>query len=307
MPVGDFYRDFAQANFGPGAAAEIGALFTRIDGIKLPTPAGWIDGPGDILPNSEPWTKVSTAYDFVDEFARLRPRVHGSANLARFDYWLNQFRAFRLIAELGCTAGALDRTIESFSTLAADDAATRARETALPLRLLLASLWTQLLHTEIAGADTLGELGTLANLEQRTRRHQHFLTRHDDTLRQRLGCDLPADATPDRHFRGEPRIIVPTVRTSASAGETMVARVLFAADERPSRAELCWRRFGAREYVHRPLQHVARNVYSATLPALTPNEPNFEYHIEAELDGKTLRWPASDSGLDQTVILGASL
>ena len=44
-------------------------------------------------------------------------------------------------------------------------------------------------------------------------------------------------------------------------------------------------------------------IYEAALPPLGPAGPAVEYHIEAQVGEVSLRWPASDRGLDQTVVL----
>lgn len=304
MPVEAFYRDFAAANFGKGPADAVGRIFGAIDGVKLPVPSQWTDGPGDILRNPEPWTEVSKRYAFVDELAAQRPAVAGSANLERFDYWLNQFSAMRLIAEIGCTAGSLDREMAAISATADPArAAERARTAALPLRLGLADLWTRLLRTEVAGASSLGELGTLANLEQHSRAHQAILTRHDAALVRLIQCDLPIAASPSRAYAGPARIIVPTVRTSSAAGESVRLRVIVVSEADPGAIELCWRWIGAADYHREPAARVARRVFGVSLPRLYAGNPALEYHVEARVGDSTLRWPASDRGLDQTVIL----
>ncbi|MFA5265931.1 MAG: malectin domain-containing carbohydrate-binding protein [Opitutaceae bacterium] len=304
MPVAALYHDFAAANFGPEAAADISEIFTQIDGLKLPVPCIWIDGPGDILRNPAPWSEVSVGYSFVGRLEALRPRIHGAANLERYDYWLNQFRAFRLIGELGCTAGALDKEMNTLGAIA-DLEARRdwARRMALPLRIRLAELWTQLMHVEIAGASNVTELGTIANLEQRSRVHQQFLDKHDRGLVSALGAELPVGAQPSATYAGPVRIIVPTVRTSVAPGESLLLKVLLVAEKTSADAVLCWRPIGEGEYRRIPLKQVARWVYEVALPALTPEVPMIEYHIEAKLDGQASRWPASEVGCDQTLIL----
>lgn len=305
MPVGAFYRDFCEANFGCGAAQAIADIFTSIDGTRLPVPCYWSDGPGDIRRNPQPWESVRADYRFVDALEALRPRVRGTADLDRFDYWLNQFRAMRLIAEIGCTAGALDREMAAIDGLAdPQQGARRARYGALPLRLRLAALWTQLLRTEVAGASSSGELGTIANLEQRSRVHQEILSRHDARLAKLLGHELPAEALPSRAYAGPLRIIVPVVRTSAGAGESVKVRVLVAADEDPSSVVLFWRAMGGGAYRQEPLRPLGRHVYEAALPAPGPSGRGIEYHVEARAGAVAARWPASDRGADQTVILG---
>ena len=304
MPVGAFYRDFASANFGEDGAGAIGGIFSAIDGTSLPVPSHWIDGPGDIAVPGEPWATVAPAYDFVGRLEALRPLVRGSANLDRYDYWLSQFRSMRLIAQIGCTAGALDREMRLIASLRdGAEAARHASEVALPLRESLAGLWTQLLRTEVAGASTSGELGTIANLEERSRTHRRILSMHDAELVKLLGYDLPQAASPSRGYAGSMRIIVPTVRTSFSQGEPVKLRVLVAAADDPSSVVLLWRPLGGREYTRENLRHVGRHVFEAALPELGTALPAIEYHVEAQDGDASARWPVSDSGLDQTVVM----
>ncbi len=304
MPVVDFYRDFSEANFGPEAAGAIGEVLARIDGVALPMPTHWIDGPGDIRRNPEPWASVAPTYAFVGELEALRQRVRGAANLDRYDYWLNQFRALRLIAEIGCTAGALDLAMRTVAeTLDPAEAKKVAENRALPLRLQLAHLWTDLLRTEIAGVSNPGEFGTLANLEQRSRVHQQILGKHDAALVKSLGCDLPLAASPENDYTGPARIVVPTVRTAAAAGESLTLRVILVSEQPPAGGSLAWRPLGASEYRHVPLRHVDRRVYEFALPPLGERLPAIEFHLEAELDGAARRWPVSERGLDQTIVL----
>jgi hypothetical protein len=176
---------------------------------------------------------------------------------------------------------------------------------ALPLRLRLAELWTGLMRAEVAGASTSGELGTIANLEQRSRVHQRILTRHDADLAQLLGCDLPMEAAPARTYEGSLRIIVPAVRTSAAAGEALRVRVVVASAQDPGPVTLFWRPMGGSGYRRSELSRLGRHVYEAALPALEESQPAIEYHIEAAAAGEAARWPVSDTGLNQTVILGS--
>ena len=52
-----------------------------------------------------------------------------------------------------------------------------------------------------------------------------------------------------------------------------------------------------------PLRHVGRRVYEFALPPLGERLPAIEFHLEAELDGAARRWPVSERGLDQTIVL----
>ncbi len=94
-----------------------------------------------------------------------------------------------------------------------------------------------------------------------------------------------------------------SVRTSVAPGESFRLRFLLVAEKSPTDPVLCWRAAGEREYCRVPLQLVARWVHEVTLPTLDPKRPLLEYHIEAVLDGQATRWPVSDRGSDQTLVL----
>ncbi len=138
-PIGDFYLDWARAEFGAEVAEPAARIFEQIDG-RLPEPSGWIDGPGGIGPNATPIAKVREAYDFVGRFEALRPKVKGAGNLARFDYWLESFRYMLATEDLKCAWHAKDAA-----------AMTKA----------LTEVYAHLLAT----VSNPGELGTVANWE----------------------------------------------------------------------------------------------------------------------------------------------
>jgi hypothetical protein len=303
MPVEEFYRDFAVANFGAKAGPAIGAIFARMDG-KLHQTIGWMDGPGGIMRHAEPWSTLAPQYAFIDDLQALRADVRGAGNLARFDSWLAQFRFYRALAQIGCAAGALDLAVERVAREPESTRPQLARTQLLPMRLALARAWEALLALQIAATDTTGELGILANLEQHNRVQQRFLTRHDESLVAWLGGPLPMEAVPTSRFDGPDRIIVPTVRTSAHAGEPVTVRVILVGASTPTQAELLWRPMGRGEYQRIPLEHRARRVFEGTLPALTPGQSALEYRVEARMgDGQAMHWPASESGTGQTLVL----
>ena len=64
LPAGDFYLDWAKAEFGEAVAEPVAKLFTRLDGgpdmgigkkrdAYLPRPSTWVNGPGGIVPDSQ--------------------------------------------------------------------------------------------------------------------------------------------------------------------------------------------------------------------------------------------------------------
>jgi len=139
-PTADFYRDWAEAEFGPDAAPQAAKIFETIDG-RLPEPTTWTDGPGGIGANKQPLDEVLKRYAFVDDLEKLRPLVKGAGHLERFDYWLNNFRYMVATERLKCAWGKGDK-----------DA----------MKAALAEVYKCLLPT----VSTPGELGTVANWEQ---------------------------------------------------------------------------------------------------------------------------------------------
>lgn len=305
LPVQDFYVDLACASFGAEAGPDAGRILAAHDGTALPEPATWLDGPGGIKPNPAPWGDVQKQYAFVDELAALRPRIHSVGDLARFDDWLNTYRAMRELARAGCLRAVLDRQAAG---LKAARGAARKKAQVLPLlqtRLELARAWEALITFQIAATATPGELGTLANLEQHNRVKLQFLTAHDKELAAALGRPLPPEAAPALAYKGPDRIIVPTVRTLARPGEPLRLRVLAAVQDGAAAGELFWRPLGGGgAFQSAPLRHVARGVFEATLPAAPAGALGLEYYLQARTRERTLFWPPTAPGLCQTVLTG---
>ena len=139
-PIGDFYLDWARAEFGAEVAEPAARIFERIDG-RLPEPSGWIDGPGGLKETIAQPAEIARVYGFVGEFGDLRPKVKGAGNLDRFDYWLHQFRYMWATELLKSAWGSKDEQA---------------------MRAALADAYGHLLAT----VSNPGELGTVANWEQ---------------------------------------------------------------------------------------------------------------------------------------------
>ena len=298
LPALDLYRDWAAAQFGPEAAADIAAVFARVDG-RHPVPVTWIGGPGNIRPDPRPWAEVEPAYAFADELAACGPRVAGAGNRERFGYWLASFRYMREVARFNCLWAVYDRAFGKAKAAgpgpAARDILTRE---ALPVRAEMAAALKAVYGELLATVSTTGELGTVANWEQ------HLLPgaweRPGAELAGLLGGEPPPGLDLPRAYDGPPRLVVPAVRTSLEAGEPLELRVLVLSRERPAKVSLFWRGMGRGGYREAPLRHVARGAFAATLPA--PGA-DFEYYVEAVADGRTVRFPATAPALAQTVIV----
>lgn len=299
-PTRDFYEDWAVHEFGMEAGLAAAGILEQVD-CALPRPSTWVKGPGGILPDPRPWESVRKEYAFVDEFAALGPKVKGAGNRERFNYWLNTLLYLRAGGELNCAWGEYNRALEKVKQEKEPVAkATGARELALPARANLLRLLGIVYDHLLATVSTTGELGTVANWSQHNL--PDLLTTPGDELARILGQPLPADAQPAQSYRGPPRIIVPTLRTSLAANESPNLKVIILSGQPLRRAALYWRKLGARRFAAIPLAHVVRGVYGVRLPA--PGKDDFEYYIEVEpRSGEPICFPATAPKLNQTVIV----
>ncbi len=316
LPCGDLYEDMCAAWFGPEVGADMAKLFTRLDGdggaygviqgrATLPRPEVWMYGPGAFDINRAPgkWEDVAKSYAFVDEIAALRPKVRGAGNLERFDYWLNTFHYMRSVGQVISARKTLDDMMKKVN--GENDAARKkeiARSEAMPARTAVARAWEKMMTHLLAATDTPGELGTISNIEQSTRGALKFVEKHDEALAKILEAPLDDQAKVSTSFSGEPRIIVPTVRSVINQGETPKLKVIVLDNDPPAEAGLFWRTMGTGDYQEKPLRHVARGVHEVTLPAVP--EAGLEYYLQVKTaKGKTLVWPATAKSVNQTLVL----
>ena len=302
-PCDDFYLDWACAEFGPRAGLRIGPVFARLD-CRLPRPSDWVNGPGGIVLDPRPWDAVSEQYAFVDELNALRPLIRGVGHLERYDYWLANFKYLRALGKLNCTWAELNEALEAMQQ--APDAAARkqlAQRKALPLRGRLIRELTSVQQFLLDTISNPGELGTVANWQQHV--FPLLLDPSEKAITEATGEPLSGRATLPRTYPGEPRLIVPVVRTSLDAGESLQLHAVIAGVDRP--VVVChWRPLGDARFQALPLTHVARGVYQAVLAA-QDIPADFEYYLEVATGRKTLRFPATAPELNQTVVLMADV
>ena len=199
---------------------------------------------------------------FVDEFENLRPRIHGAGNLERFDYWRNTFHYLRALAKTRCAMGARQ-----------------------PDEVLQA--WTEAYTCLLATVNTPGALAMVVNMEN----HPGW------------GATVAAHTKQSwpKEYRGQPRLMVPTVRSVALQGEALALKII-ALDKAPVKSvSVRVRPLGQGKWKSIPASHLARAVWQVMLP--TARE-DFECFVEAQLaDAKTLRWPATAAQLNHTVVI----
>ena len=299
LPANEFYLDWARHQFGAEAAAEIAALFARVDG-HLPTPAP--NCPGGIAVNRTPWSSAQQQYAFVDELAALRPRIRGVGNQARFHRWVKSFEYLRAIGQVSCARGALDRVMSELSEK--PDAAAKkefATKSALPARVELQNAWRQMVTLCLETADTWGAIGHVLTHEMFNRGELGLLEGHDRALAAALDGAWPEELRPDRVYHGAPRLIVPTQRSVTYKGEALTLKIIALDKAAAKNVTVQIRPLGSGEWKAIPATHLARAVWNATLPAATDD---FEYRVVAEsATGANLTWPATAPDLNQTVVV----
>ena len=104
-----------------------------------------------------------------------------------------------------------------------------------------------------------------------------------------------------REYGGEPRILVPTVRSVLVREELLAVKAIVLADRPVAGVKLFVRPLGAGPWKAVAAAHVNRGVWRSTLPAA---KEDIEYYVEATLaDGKKLDWPVTAPQLNQTVVV----
>ncbi len=298
----DFYVDWAQAEFGDRAGERIGPVFAQLD-CALPRPADWVDGPGGLVPDRRPWRTVLKEYDFVDQLRDLRPLVQGAGNLERFDYWLNNFRYLRAIGKLNCTWSELKAVLENMKQVKDEGEGKQlAERKAIPLRMRLIRELTYVQEYLLQTVSTKGGMGTVANWQQHV--FPLLLDDSEKAIVEATHEPLPDLARLPSNYSGPARMFVPVVRTLLNAGESLNVQSIVLG-ERPAIVIFFWRALGAERFKSQPMRHLERGIYQMTLEA-QQIEGDFEYYVEATLDGKQLRFPATAPDLNQTVVLMAN-
>jgi len=313
MPTLDFYEDWALHQFGPEVSKEIASIFERMDGA-LPRSSDWINGPGGWKPDTMYWEQRARDYAFVGELEKLDDRIVGPGNRERFRYWLNTFRYMRSSAHLCCVWNEFNREMDAVK--AEQNRDTRmvlARENGIPLYIELVRLFGETYTYLLSVVSNHGEMGTVANLEQHILPGLLVKTRED--LAGFLGSEIPGYALPSPDqvggdYGGEPRVIVPTVRSNYTAGETINLKVIVLDRNRPKEAEIFWREMGStgKEFASEPIKHVARGIYTVQFPKQgspikSGTAADLEYYVKIITDsGKELYFPATAPALNQTVV-----
>jgi len=304
----DFYRGWCRIQFGESVSEPLAKLFASLDGVRektmkldasksrLPRPATWINGPGNLLVNLVPWDSVKIQYNFVEAMEKLRPMVAGGGNLERFDYWLNQFNYLKATGKLACSLGLYKMDVQMLEKM---NQAQKKQFVVDKLFPLLKQEIGELGDAQkflVSTISTWGELGTLTNWQQ------HVIPFHlNPQIREivKLTGDsswVPALVPKTLDIR---KIIVPSPPTMVQKGRDYAVKLL-TYQVNPKRAILFWKSLGQKRFKQVDLQKIAGNDWMATIPADQITD-DFEYYISVT-DGKEFHFPASAPEVNFAVV-----
>ena len=239
-------------------------------------------------------------YAFVDEMEALRPLVEGPGNLERYDYWLDKFRYLRSIAEVRCVWARFNAAMAKVKAEKNPRRAKRlARELALPIRKELVAAFAEL-HRHL--------LATVSNDRRDGQRLQ--LAAADDAgpaHRPRPGVGQAARADVAGRRDALEAICRPAAASSCRGSHGHRCRRDLEADGRRAGAEAGVAEAplaaaGQGKFASVPLEHVARGVYTVTLPAAAAKD-DFEYYIQVAVGGQTIQFPPAGAVMPQTVVV----
>ena len=310
LPIGDFYNDWALAQFGTEVADSMANMLTSLDGqevsinkgggkkTRLPRQGDWT-GPGGVIIDTLPWENRAPDYAFVDRIKSWRGRVKGAGNLDRFDYWLNFFKYHRAFGKFACALGETEKLLKQLEKAGQTDAGAYADQF-ISQRIKLMEVINEALGYLLAYASTPGDLGTIANWEQ------HLLTYNVDghaaRIEKLIGRKLPPEAIPSVELLKIKKLMVLTVRTTLEQGENLeVTMIVYGF--KPTDALVNFRPLGNLNYNKVPFKLVKNGVYKSIIPA-SQITGDFEYHIvTGESDPAISKWPATTGKMDQTVVI----
>jgi hypothetical protein len=296
MPGMDtFWADWGRGLFGGEAGAQVGRALQKLDGGHLGINALIRGGAGTTD------AQVSEFFAPLRELEALRPRISGTGNLERYDYWLNLVRASQLRVRTWVLADRLSAKMKQVNAAPeADRKSSLARSEVLPLRLELARSYENLIAAFVNCAKSPGEIGTISSIESGSR--ERIVSAHDAAVAQILGEPLPAEAAVSTAYRGTPRIFVSARPTQMNAGEQQEIRAFVLSAPKCTGVNLYWRGLGEGRFKKLAANHRTRQAYRAALPARSRG--TLEYYLEAVLeDGPRFLWPAAAPSINQTVIV----
>lgn len=290
--IEDIHRDWAIHEFGAGPAADHLAMhladFDKRNNRRFRNVTDFTEGADDIYSQGYitggdwgsdhiwgPWLEEEAWFEWVDQLDKLRKTIEGAGNLARFDYWHNVLKAYKLMAEIACELNQYE------ATTASRDLAEAASH-----RSKLARLWEQMMSTQVQRVYDEVDLGVILNLEWRSWRN--WVEGKYDVSFVKAGGTLPHDKDPSQDYGGGRFIACMPLLTHARPGEAVQIKALIMGEV--DKPELHYREFGGDVFTTIDMEHDARGVYRANIPE---QQQDFEWYVTAGTSLGDVIFPAT--------------
>lgn len=291
-----FWLDWSKASFGDSAAIpEIATVFESIDSFLMPLVVSWAGGPGKMHPTCD--ATAEEKFAFVSKLEEAGQKVTGTANLARFNYWLSTFHYMKAISDTNCAWADYNAAMD----LVKKDK-SRAKTVGLAARhALVANATTMITHLQQT-LTNVGELGTYMNIES----HSLLEALDASALEAALGESLPPSANPPKVYQGKAgRLIVPTARTTLEKAEPLPLRAVVLAAAACTEVTITYQPMASTTTTAAAggtvsMKKVAREVYEGSIPA---QSHDFEYYVTAKCGGESLVFPTGAPVIQQSVVL----
>jgi len=114
---------------------------------------------------------------------------------------------------------------------------------------------------------------------------------------------LPESAIPTQKYSGSARLVVPTARSDLGTTETFTLTVMVLSLAVPDSVTLNWRQMGSKATWNTQafaLKTQGRQVYTVAIGGM---KQDFEYYVNAAVEGTQLYFPATSPDVPQTVIV----
>lgn len=300
----EIYKEWASLQFGPKAAAQLGNLFTSLDGgefklgskdrhANFPRTADWgKKGPGMIKPNYETWEKYQKKYDFIKTYENAKNLVVGKGNLERYNYWLNTFYYAKYQGNVGCILADMERLNGQIGKAKSKEEKIKLANELIAKRNEVAKTWEKMGDCLMQTVSTNGEMGTIANLEQHNLGSLNQIHQYDKVLTELLG-DIP-EIKMSTAYKGETRIVMPTRQTIIKQGESLVTKVRILSSQKIASVKVFYKALNEKNYTEKALKNVNRNVYQLEITPKEYNQNSFTYYVEVKTGTKTVRSPQSE-------------
>ena len=269
MPVEDFYADWARTQFGDEIAEAAAQIFASHDG-----------GPRS-AEEKDRETRLPRPATWIGGPGGIKPDPRPWEEVGPEYAFVDEFAA---LGSKVTGAGNRERfdywskTFEYLRAVGHLNCLWGAKAGEEAMNTALGNVYRYLFAT----ISSTGELGTVANWEQ------HLLPM--------------LKLEPEKEYTGEPRLIVPTLRSVIEEGEDLRVKAIIMARDDAASVTLRWSPLGGDEWQTMEFEPAGRGVFRVSVPG-SEIGTDIEYNVTATMpDGEELHFPATAPARNQTVV-----